>query len=97
MALIRFVNGYASMADAKLLEVTRYALRQLTGNSNFPTPRPTLAEVQTSITTFSDLVSDARTGDHDMIDQKNTAKAALAETFHLLSDTSASSPTALSK
>lgn len=85
MALIRFVNGYANMADAKLLEVTRFALRQLTGNSNFPTPRPTLAEVQTSINTFSDLVSDAKTGDYNLIDQKNAAKEALAETFHLLS------------
>lgn len=84
MSLIKFNNSYERMPDAKLLDIASYIQSQMTGNANFPTPDPTLAEVQTKINVFSDGVTAAKTGDRMKIAAKNQAKEELVDTLHLL-------------
>ena len=84
MSFLRPINGFDRVSDAKLSQTAGFIITKITGNSNFPTPSPSLATLQTALDEFDDAVDAALTRDTDAINIKNEKKEALIELLHLL-------------
>lgn len=86
MSQLRITNGFAEMTDLDLLAKVRLILSQMTGNSNFPTPDPTLASVATLADEFQQAISDAEAGGSFDKSVRDGKKAELVDTMHNLSN-----------
>lgn len=71
--------GFSRYTDAALLVLAQAILDALTGNTFFPTPTPTLASLQTSITEYMDALSAAQEGGKTNVATKNARKQDLIE------------------
>lgn len=57
MKILKVIINYSKLTDANLLSKAEHILQSMTGNPDFPSPVPTLADVQTAVTKYSaDLV-----------------------------------------
>jgi hypothetical protein len=59
MPLLRITNGFDRLSDAQLEVKANTIVSSITGNSNFPTPTPTLADVQIAITAYTAALATA--------------------------------------
>ena len=62
-------------------ELSTHALTivtKMTGNPNFTTPKPSLADVTTAIDDFNSSMTEAATGDHAAVELKNQKRAQLS-------------------
>lgn len=84
MSFLRPTNGFDRDSDAKLSQKASFIITKITGNSNFPTPNPTLAAMQTALTEFDEAVDAALTRDSDAVNTKNEKREALIDLLHLL-------------
>ena len=66
--------GFGKYTEANLLVAAQAVLAAMTGNLNFPTPTPTLAAVQTSISDYSTALSAAKEGGKTNVAVKNQKK-----------------------
>ena len=71
---VSFINNDSDMA---LVNDTATIISSLTDNTAYPTPAPTLAVVQTALTTFSAAMAAAADGGKTLTAGKNAARAAL--------------------
>ncbi|MCZ4409103.1 fibronectin type III domain-containing protein [Cryomorphaceae bacterium 1068] len=60
MAIIK--AGVASLSTKSLVLFTRKLINRMTGNTNFPTPTPDLADIQTKLDEFVVLATEAEDG-----------------------------------
>jgi hypothetical protein len=72
--LTRVSLGFALLLDTKLIAFVRNIITMMTGNTNYPTPNPTLAVVTTSVDTFETTVHDAMDGGKVAIATRNAAR-----------------------
>lgn len=81
---LRIVNGFDKLSDSDLLAKANNIINGMTGNASFPTPTPTLATVQTGITSFSDALAVAQSGSPYDRSVKNQKKRDLINLLHTL-------------
>jgi len=86
MAQLRITNGFEGMTDLDFLGKVRFILQQMTGNSNFPTPDPTLASVTALANEFEQAINDAEAGGSYDKSVKDGKKEELVDTMHNLSN-----------
>jgi hypothetical protein len=86
MAQLRITNGFEGMADLDFLGKVRFVVQQITGNSNFPTPDPTLASVTTLANQFEQAINDAEAGGSYDKSVRDSKKEELIDTMHNLSN-----------
>lgn len=84
MNLLRITNGFNRLADAELEVKANNILASITGNSNFPTPAPTLVTIQTAITDYTNALSVAKSGSPYEKAIKNQKKEELITLLHSL-------------
>lgn len=84
MVVLRITNGFTRLSDPKLISRANAILQSMTGNSNFPTPSPTLAALQTAIDDFTAALSDAENGGNYDKAVKNQKKIVLIDVLHNL-------------
>ncbi|HEX3024969.1 MAG TPA: fibronectin type III domain-containing protein [Chitinophagaceae bacterium] len=76
--------GFSNYKDTDFDQKAQHILQSMTGNANFPTPVPTLSEVQTGITNYSASLAKAVDGSKQDTVLKNQARTALEELLHNL-------------
>jgi hypothetical protein len=74
------------MADLDFLGKVRFVVQQMTGNSNFSTPDPTLASVTTLANQFEQAINDAEAGGSYDKSVRDSRKEELIDTMHNLSN-----------
>ena len=84
MNLLRITNGFDKLPDSELEVRSANIIASITGNTYFPTPTPSLTEVQAALDTFSAALAIARTGSSLEKAIKNQKKQALVTTLHSL-------------
>lgn len=81
---LRIVNGFDKLADSDLLAKANNIHTGINGNASFPTPTPTLAQLQTGIDAFSTALAVAQTGSPLERAVKNQKKQDLIALLHTL-------------
>jgi hypothetical protein len=66
--------GFARKIDTDLIAFTRNVITLMTGNTNYPTPSPTLAVLTTSVNAFEVAVHDALDGGKIAIATRNASR-----------------------
>lgn len=84
MKFFRITNGFTEMTDAYLLVRAGVISNSIGGNANFPTPSPSLQDVNTTISSFSAAVEAAESGDRQAVAFKNQVRETLIMQLHLL-------------
>lgn len=74
------------ISDAELSVNTQSIITHMTGNAYFPTPTPSLAEMQVVYDNFETALMQARTGNHTAVAEKNARKAELVTALQTLAD-----------
>lgn len=69
--------SFARLADANLVTKTNQIIASITGNTNYPTPTPTLPVVQAAATAFSSALTAAADGGRTKTAEKNAARSVL--------------------
>ena len=69
--------SFGKLADANLVTKTNQILASMTGNTNYPTPTPTLPVVQAAATAFSSALTAAADGGRTKTAEKNAARTVL--------------------
>lgn len=77
MAQLRVLLGFASAADHSLEETTSSVIRKLYGNTAYPTPPVTLADLQAAQTAFTAAIATAAQGGPTDTADKNNKREAL--------------------
>jgi hypothetical protein len=72
--MVKINLGFGKYTEANLLVVAQAIHTAMTGNSNFPTPTPTLPAFQTTISEYSDALSAAKEGGKTNVAIKNQKK-----------------------
>ena len=83
MSLLRLTNGFERLPDSKLLEKANFVHQSMSGNTNFPTPNPSMTELAAAITQFNDAVMAAGNGDRMQVALKNEKRNNLVNILHL--------------
>lgn len=81
--LLRVSLAFARLPDADLDNFTEKVITGLTGNTAFPTPPVTLANIQTAKAGFTNGLTAARTGGPTQTAAKNNARQALLGSLRL--------------
>jgi hypothetical protein len=84
MTVIKVTNGFSRLSDANLLSRAGQINIAMTGNTNFPTPTPTLAALQTALSDFEIAMAKAKTGSELEKAIKNDKREALIDLLHAL-------------
>jgi hypothetical protein len=69
--------GISGVSPDALVSKGRVLISKMTGNPTFPSPTPTLAELQTAVNELQDAISAAAFGDRQKISERNTKYDAL--------------------
>ena len=77
MALAKISLSFARATDGNLVIFTDSVISKMTNNAEYPTPTPTLASVQTSLTAFQDALAEAKDGGPSKTAAKNAAREVL--------------------
>jgi hypothetical protein len=73
----RVALSFARKIDTDLIAFVRNVITLMTGNTNYPSPSPTLAEVTTSVSDFETSVYNALDGGKIAIATRNAARQAV--------------------
>jgi len=84
MIQLRITNGFDRLRDGDLIVRGTTILDAMSGNANFPTPTPTMAELTQGIDEFSEAVSAAEEGGIYEKAFKNEKREALITLLHRL-------------
>lgn len=76
--------GFARKIDTGLIAFARNVISMITGNSQYPTPRPTLVVLTSSVNTFETAVHDALDGGKIAIATRNAERATVLSLFRQL-------------
>ncbi len=83
---LRINNGFDRLSDAELETTGQAILTAMTGNTNFPTPVPSLAQLGTALTDYVQSLAIAINGSNLEKAIKNDKRETLIENLHLLSN-----------
>ena len=84
MGFLRPTNGFDRKGDAELSQSCSFIIAKIAANPvSFPTPDPSLAEMQATLDSFTAAVKLALTRSSDAINAKNGKREALIELLHL--------------
>jgi hypothetical protein len=75
--IVKVSLGFAKLTDPQLVTKADRIINGLTGNAAFPTPSPSVASVQTSVTAFQDALAEAADGGRTKTALKNDARETL--------------------
>lgn len=81
----RVTNGFDRYSDANLETKTQFIITKMTGNSNFPTPAPTLLAMEAALTAFTEAAMAAKAGDKVAIIDRDQKREVLINLLHELS------------
>jgi hypothetical protein len=84
MAQLRILNGFEGMTDLDFLAKARFIVEQMTGNTNFTTPDPSLTDVTTLADAFEQAIQDAEVGGTYAKSVRDSKKALLIDVMHNL-------------
>jgi len=84
MKNFRITNGFKKLANAELLGKASAIKNCLTNNLHFPSPVPSLAQLEEAINSFSGAVQKAESGDKQAIAVRNQQKEVLVKLLHRL-------------
>ena len=73
----KIVISFTTLSDGNLESKALSIVDAMTDNPNFPTPDPTLAELNAAVTEYSTALAGARTKDKVQVELKNIKRAAL--------------------
>ena len=73
----RVALSFARKVDTDLIAFVRNVITLMTGNTQYPTPTPTLAALTTSVNAFETAVHDALNGGRIIIATRNAARVEL--------------------
>lgn len=86
MKQLVILNGFDRQPNPYLLVRSRFIQGNMTGNTNFPTPSPSLADLNATINSFDAAVQVAESGDRQAIAVRNQIRATLINQLHLLAN-----------
>jgi hypothetical protein len=69
--------SFARLPDDELVSFANKVIAQMTGNANFPTPKPSLADIQAGVTAFSNAIAVAEETGKAGTAAKNAARETL--------------------
>lgn len=69
--------GFSDLSDPSFETMSLTVINFMTGNANFPTPIPAIADVTTAVTDFSTALLAAKTGNRAQCAEKNEKRAAV--------------------
>ncbi len=78
--LINFTTN--SYSDAELLVKAFDVIKGVSNNSNFPTPSPTVDEVEAARVAYRDSLAASNSGDHQAVADKNEKRKVLEDLLH---------------
>lgn len=84
METVKIIIGFSRVKDDDLDTKTEVIINSMTGNANFPTPVPPLAEVSAKNTAYVAALGAAKTGGKEETALKNQARKALEASLRLL-------------
>ncbi len=79
---LRITNGFDKLSDSELLAKVNNIMNGMTDNPNFPTPTPTISELQTAVDAFAQALSAAQKGSTYNKAFKNQKKSEMIDLFH---------------
>ena len=85
MTQLRITNGFQAMTDLDLLGKVRFILAEMTGNTNFSTPDPTVASITTLADDFEKAINNAAAGGSYAKSVRESKKEVLVVAMHNLS------------
>ena len=85
MALAKISLSFARATDGNLVLFSDSVIAKMTGNAEYPTPSPSLASVQTSLTAFQNALADAKDGGPSKTALKNAVRETLVGKLRSLS------------
>lgn len=62
MSVLRVITGFSRLRDEELDTLAQSVIEKMTGNANFATPNPPLAEVTTALTEYQLALAQAQNG-----------------------------------
>ena len=77
MNKVKISVGFGEYPDARLLVKSKHISQSMTGNSNFPTPSPTLAVYNAAVLAYETALGNAENGSVNDTAIKNDARATL--------------------
>lgn len=77
MTIQKVITGFARLRDEDLNTFTQNILNKMTGNTNFVTPAPALADVETSLKDYQAALAHAKGGTKEATSLKREKRAAL--------------------
>lgn len=86
MKNIRITNGFKKLSPADLLTRASFIKNSISNNPHFPSPTPSIDQLEESITIFSEATVKAETGDKQQIAVRNQAKELLIQQLHRLAN-----------
>ena len=75
----KVINRFANLSDGLLESKTHSIISSMTGNAHFPTPAPTLAQLETAADNYSSALVKAGTGNRADVADKNAKRETLVE------------------
>ncbi|MEP7238869.1 MAG: fibronectin type III domain-containing protein [Ferruginibacter sp.] len=79
---LKLKNGFNEMADDTLLTRAYQIVTAMTGNDSFPTPTPSVADMETIVANFFEALSNCTEADRVKIAIKNQARKELIDALH---------------
>ena len=73
------ISNFSKLSDGNLESKTHSIISNMTGNANFPTPVPTLNELEAAADNYSSALVKALTGNRTDVADKNAKRAALLD------------------
>ena len=73
----RVALSFARLPDDDLLSFARTIIKQMTGNANYPTPKPSIADLQAGADAFSNAIAASKESGKAGTAAKNAAREAL--------------------
>jgi len=77
MSIQKIVTGFARLRDEELDTFTQNILNKMTGNANFTTPVPALADIETSLKDYQSALAQAKGGSKEQTSLKRDKRQAL--------------------
>jgi hypothetical protein len=84
MATVKIIISFARLKDDDLDTKSQVIINGLTGNTNFASPVPALADVTTVRTNYVTALTASKTGGKQETANKNQARKALEETLRCM-------------
>jgi hypothetical protein len=81
---MKVVMNFSKLRDAELSGCAKNIVDKMTGNPNYPTPLPLLADITAAITAYEEARTDAMSKGKDRVALKNEKRAALEKLLKAL-------------